>query len=194
MYIFVFIIGIKLFTMIKQFVLLCTMSCAFLLTEAQPPSSEKIMSDAYASAKKESKNIIVIFHASWCGWCHKMDRSMEDPSCKKFFDNNYITVHMVVDESRDKKDLENPGASEFRDTYFGKGQGLPYWLVFDQDGHILADSKMRKAGEAAEAGDNTGCPASKEEVAHFITVLRRTSDLKDDELEIIEKRFRQNEN
>ena len=180
--------------MTKRFTFSCLLLCVFLFTKAQVPSADKLMSDAYAAAKKENKNIIVIFHASWCGWCHKMDRSMEDPSCKKFFDDNYITVHMVVDESTDKKDLENPGASEFRDKYFGKGQGLPYWLVFNNEGHILADSKMRKTGQGTEAGENTGCPASKEEVAHFITVLRRTSDLKDDELAIIEKRFRQNEN
>jgi len=180
--------------MIKQFVSLCIMSCAFLLTEAQPPSADKIMSDAYALAKKENKNVIVIFHASWCGWCRKMDKSMEDPSCKKFFDDNYITVHMVVDESPDKKNLENPGAGAFRDQYFGKGQGLPYWLVFDKDGNYLADSKIRKEGEGADAGENTGCPATKEEVAHFIKVLMKTSALKEGELEIIENRFRKNEN
>jgi len=180
--------------MTKRFAFSCLLLCAFLFTNAQVPTADKIMSDAYAAAKKESKNIIVIFHASWCGWCHKMDRSMEDPSCKKFFVDNYITVHLVVDESPGKKDLENTGASELRDKYFGKGQGLPYWLVFDKDGQILADSKMRKAGEGSDAGENTGCPASKEEVAHFITVLRRTSDINEEELIIIEKRFRQNEN
>src|SRR3712207_6933629 len=44
-----------------------------------------------------------------------------------------------------------------------------------------------------QEGNNTGCPATQEEVAHFISVLKKTSSLKDPQLAIIEKRFRQNE-
>lgn len=179
--------------MIKRFAFSCICLCAFLLAKAQAPSADKIMSDAYLVAGTENKNIILIFHASWCGWCHKMDKSMEDPACKKFFDDNYITVHMVVDESKDKKDLETPGGDDFRKKYMGDNQGLPYWMVFDKDGNLLADSRMKKDGENAEAGENTGCPATKEEVEHFIRVLKKTSDLKEEELATIEKRFRKNE-
>ncbi|NOT50826.1 MAG: thioredoxin family protein [Chitinophagaceae bacterium] len=181
--------------MIKRFAFSCICMFVFLFTKAQtiPAPAEMIMEQAYKTATKESKNIILIFHASWCGWCHKMDKSMEDPDCKKLFSDNYITVHMTVDESEDKKNLETPGADEFRKKYSGDNQGLPYWMVFDKDGNLLADSKMKKEGEGADTGQNVGCPASKEEVAHFIRVLKKTSDLKEDELEIIEKRFRKNE-
>lgn len=179
--------------MVKRFAFSCICLFAFLLANSQAPSADKIMSDAYLAAGKEKKNIILIFHASWCGWCHKMDKSMEDPECKKFFDDNYITVHMVVDESKDKKDLETQGADEFRKKYLGDKQGLPYWMVFDKDGILLADSKKPKEGGGSDEGENVGCPATKEEVAYFIKVLKSTSDLKEGELEIIEKRFRKNE-
>lgn len=157
------------------------------------PSSDEILKKAYEQAASEHKNVFVIFHASWCGWCHKMDKSMNDVACKQFFDDNYIIVHLVVDESKDKKPLENYGANELRAKYYGDGLGIPFWLVFDKDGKLLSDSKIRAAGENAEKGKNTGCPATAEEVAFFIDVVKNTSTLNTLQLEIIRKRFRENE-
>ena len=84
---------------------------AFIGNAQSPASATDVLKEAYQQAAKENKNVFVIFHASWCGWCHKMDKSMNDPICKKFFDDNYIIRHLVVDEAKDKKNLENPGAA-----------------------------------------------------------------------------------
>lgn len=161
--------------------------------DTAPMQAGDVLSQAYSQAKKENKKVFVMFHASWCGWCRKMDTSMNDPACRKFFENNFVIRHLVVDESKDKKQLENPGASDLRDKYYGKDQGIPYWLIFDSNGNLLFDSKIRKTGEAIEMGENVGCPASEKEVAYFIDVLKKTTSLKNDELEIIRKRFRKNE-
>lgn len=158
-----------------------------------PPPAEGILKGAYLAAAKENKNVFIMFHASWCGWCHKMDKSMNDEVCKKFFDDNFVIRHLVVDESDDKKNLENPGADEMKKKYYGDGQGIPFWLVFDKDGKLLADSKIRAEGAGPETGDNIGCPASVKEVEYFISLLKKTTKLNPDQLEIIRKRFRQNE-
>lgn len=160
---------------------------------AQPMPADVVLKKACEQAKQENKNVLLMFHASWCGWCHKMDTSMNDPVCKKMFDDNYVITHLVVDEAKDKKDLENPGANEMRNQYGGKDQGIPYWLVFDTDGKLLADSKMRKVGTQIMSGDNVGCPASEKEVLYFLSVLRKTSKMSREDLEIIQKRFRKNE-
>lgn len=118
---------------------------------------------------------------------------MNDPACKKFFEDNYIIRHLVVDESKDKLALENPGAKELRTKYHGDGQGIPFWLVFDKEGNLLSDSKMRGKMEGPEKGANTGCPATEKEVAYFVEVLQKTSKLTGEQLEIIRKRFRKNE-
>ena len=167
--------------------------CAVMMAHAQDKlPADAIMKQACEEAAKEKKNVFLLFHASWCGWCHRMDNSMNDEDCKKFFDDNYVIRHMVVDESANKKDLETPGAAELRTKYHGDNQGIPYWLVFDKDGKLLADSKMRNEGEGPEAGRNTGCPAHPEEVAHFIEVLKKTTKLNAEQLAIIQKRFRKN--
>ena len=157
------------------------------------PSSDEVLKSAYDQARLENKNVFVIFHASWCGWCHKMDSSMNDISCRKFFSDNYITCHLTVDESKDKKNLENAGAVEFRINYHGENAGLPFWLIFDKNGKLLADSKMRPEGAGPETkGENIGCPASIDEVAYFVHLLKTTSKLSPDQLKIIEERFSKN--
>jgi thiol-disulfide isomerase/thioredoxin len=168
---------------------------SILMANAQAKlSADEIMKEASEKAAKENKKVFVMFHASWCGWCHRMDASMNDEDVKKYFDDNFVVRHFVVDEAADKKDLETPGANEIRTKYHGDGQGIPFWLVFDSKGNMLADSKMRKEGEGPEKGQNTGCPAAEAEVAHFIEVLKKTTKLNKDQLEKISKRFRKNEN
>lgn len=161
-------------------------------TTARPAAD--LLKEAYQQASKENKNVFVMFHASWCGWCHKMDTSMNDVSCRQYFKDNYVIVHLVVNESKDKKQLENPGAEELKTKYHGEGQGIPFWLVFNKEGQLLADSKMRKSNEGPEAGENTGCPASEKEVEYFVAVLKKTSVLSDEQEIVIRKRFRKNDN
>lgn len=179
--------------MIKRIAFSCLLLCLLFSAKAQVASADAIMKDAYQLAAKEKKNVFVMFHASWCVWCHKMDTSMNDPACKKFFNDNYIIRHLVVDESKANKDLENPGADEFRKKYYGDGHGIPFWLVFDKDGKLLADSKIRGEGDGPEKGQNTGCPATEEEVTYFIEVLKKTSRITSSQLAIIKQRFRKND-
>src|ERR1700744_3413574 len=73
------------------------------------PSAQTVLSKAYAQAAKENKKVLLMFHASWCGWCKKMTASLEDPSCKQLFDARYVTVYLDVLENKGKENLENPG-------------------------------------------------------------------------------------
>jgi thioredoxin-related protein len=148
----------------------------------QPPSADAVLKEASQVAAKENKNVFIIFHASWCGWCHRMDSIMNNQACKKFFDDNYVVRHLVVFESDSKKKLENPGAVDLLKKYNADKQGIPFWLIYDPQGNLVADSQSKP-------GENTGCPATREEVDHFLKVLQKTSPLKKDELAVIEKNF-----
>jgi thiol-disulfide isomerase/thioredoxin len=168
--------------------------CLSIVAAGQAPASaDEVMADAYAIAKKENKKVFLMFHASWCGWCHKMDAAMNDASVKKFFDDNFVIRHLVVMESEGKKSLENPGAADMMKKYYGDKSGIPYWLVFDANAILLADSKMRPEGGDPETGSNIGCPATEKEVAYFVEILTKTTSLTQPNLEMITKRFRQNE-
>ena len=164
------------------------------LAQKPVPSAEQVLKQAYGQAAKENKNVMVIFHASWCGWCHRMDTSLNDPSIKNSFDDNYVITHLTVLESKDKKDLENPGAEALLHKHKGKDEGIPFWLVFNGKGELLADALIPPpANTPAAKPKNSGCPATEEEVEHFIQVLRKTSRMNETQLAAVRKRFRENE-
>lgn len=159
-------------------------------SQAQPSTATEIMNDAKKEAAASGKNIFIIFHASWCGWCHKMDTAMNEPKMKPLFDKNYVIKHLTVLENGDKKVLENPGADAMLEQYHGKEGGIPFWLIFDKNGKLLADSREVKAD--GTVGENVGCPASEAEVNHFANVLKKTSKLTDLQIAVVKERFRKN--
>jgi len=182
----------------KKLLLLSFSLCCFIMASfqqpisaQQTPSADKILADARSVATKENKNVFVIFHASWCGWCHKMDTAMNDPAIKKFFSDNYVVRHLVVMESKNKKNLENPGALELMQKYSGEGSGIPFWFISDKNGQFLMDSRQQNAD--GKPGDNVGCPASDKEVEYFIKVLKQTSKIDEPGLAAIKTRFRKTE-
>ncbi|HSV12207.1 MAG TPA: thioredoxin family protein [Hanamia sp.] len=158
-------------------------------TEIQ--SADTVIKEAKSEAANSVKNIFVIFHASWCIWCHTMDAAMNDESIKSFFDKNYIIKHLTVDERGEKEKLNNPRANELRIKYGGADQGIPYWFILDKNGKLLADSRLH-SDDGSITGSNVGCPAKEEEVNYFVKVLKKTSHLSAHQLDLIRIRFLKN--
>ncbi|MEP7256247.1 MAG: thioredoxin family protein [Ferruginibacter sp.] len=159
-----------------------------------PPAANGVLKQAIVDAGHQNKKVLLMFHASWCGWCHKMDSSLNDISCKKFFDDNFVIAHITVMESKGKENLENPGGLDLMLKYNGKDQGLPYWVVLDKEAKLLFDSQERTTQpDGTVKGANIGCPASQKEVDRFIEILKKTTSLTAPQLAIIAKRFRLNE-
>lgn len=140
------------------------------------------MQKAQAQAKKEHKNVFVMFHASWCGWCKKMEKNMQSDTCKKLFDDNFVFTQLTVQESPKNKNLENPGADVLLESYKGTKEGLPFWVILDANGKVLEDSFNAK-------GQNLGCPSSPDEVAEFKAKLKKTTKLNDGQLATIAETF-----
>jgi thiol-disulfide isomerase/thioredoxin len=162
--------------------------------QTSPAPAETVLKEAYTKAAKENKKVILIFHASWCGWCKKMEASINDPVDSKIFDNNYVVTYVDVLERTGKENLENPGSLNLLKKYKAEKVGLPYWLILDAQGNELADSQIRPEGASLDSpGENLGCPAEEKEVAHFAKLLKATSNLTDADLAVISARFRKNE-
>lgn len=176
------------------FVLLCAFAFQNAIAQTAPAPASEVLSTAIQKAAKEKKQVLAIFHASWCGWCHKMTASLNDPAIKPYFDKNYVIADFVVYESKGKENLENPGAAELLKKYNNADQGLPTWLFFDAKQNLIADSQVRPAGvPLSTKGENVGCPAKPDEVAYFIACLKKTSKLNEKQLDEIAAVFAKNE-
>lgn len=137
------------------------------IASAEAPTAAKIMADATAQAKKEKKNVLVIFHASWCGWCHRLDDFLTKSEEGKLVSKGLVIVHLTVLESAAKKADENAGGVDLLKAWGGEKAGLPFMAILDTKGKLVVNSLMKDK----EQGSNTGYPAAKEEVAHFIKML-----------------------
>lgn len=176
----------------KKIFLLYAFIGAFNYSEAQTkvPAAQEVLQSAYKLASAQHKNVMLLFTASWCGWCRKMDASLNDSSCKKFFDDNYVIVHLTVYETAAKKNTENPGAGDLLKQLNAFNEGIPAWFIYDANGRLLGDCFMRTADGKKVS---VGCPASEKEVEAFIKVLKSTSSLTGNALDIIATVFRRND-
>ncbi|RNA61764.1 thioredoxin family protein [Chryseobacterium nematophagum] len=145
-------------------------------------NTDVILKKAYQEANTHNKNVLVVFHASWCKWCKTMENNMNLPEVKPIFDKNFVIAYIDVQEIGDKKNLENPGGQEMITQYKGENAGLPFWLILDPKGNLITDSFDSN-------GDNLGSPATPEEVEAFLTKLEKSTKLSVEEQQIIQKAF-----
>ena len=165
-------------------------SASIVFAQSNMPAA-RLMVNAYRQATKENKNIFVIFHASWCTWCHKMDSTLNRPAIKSFFDSNYVFVHLTVSEKDSTRNT--PGADKLLARFHGENAGLPFWVITDSRGAWLGDSYKRKEGQTKDSiGVNMGCPAEENEVKALCDVLKKTSRMNDEQFVLVAKLFAEN--
>ncbi|WP_294324745.1 thioredoxin family protein [uncultured Chryseobacterium sp.] len=144
--------------------------------------ADVILKKALTEAKAKNKNVLLMFHASWCKWCHTMENNMKLSETKPVFEKKFVIAYVDVQEMGDKKKLENPGGEELMNRYKGKDAGLPFWLILNAKGEVLADSFNDKK-------ENLGCPSTAEEVDVFLAKLKKSSRMNDNELQAVRKAF-----
>jgi thiol-disulfide isomerase/thioredoxin len=80
---------------------------------ARPAPASAILAEARREATATHRNVFVFFHASWCGWCKRLDAFLESLDVKKAVEENYIVVRLdVMEHTAKEQALENPGGRE----------------------------------------------------------------------------------
>jgi len=157
-------------------ILLFSLSLFFifaLLCRAQaetPAPAKSIVDAALKEASMSKKNVFLVFHATWCSWCKRLDAALTDPEVKKIIDDNYVVTHLDVMERGEKEQtVENPGGEEIMKSLGGEKSGLPFYAILDGTGKKLADSNVMPGN------NNIGYPGSTEEITAFEKILKQTA-------------------
>jgi len=137
---------------------------------AKPDSAQTILTTALTEARSAHKNVFLVFHATWCGWCKRLETAINDTALKVFIDENYIVVKIDVKERGDKiQSYENPGGQDILSDFGGKNSGLPFLVFLNGNGRMIANSNVIPQKQ------NIGYPGSQKEITAFLRLLKKTA-------------------
>lgn len=178
---------------------LCTLLVIALLSIVsmagpKPPKAGEVLSGAKAKAAEQHKAIFLIFGASWCAECHSFDRYLALPEISTIFNKYFVVIHLNVFESAGggNASLENAGADQLLVKFGGISShgegGFPFFVVLDEKASPLITSSRPTKNKPA--GDGIGYPTAPDEIAWFLTMLKRGAPaLTADEAHTVESRL-----
>jgi thioredoxin-related protein len=145
---------------------------------APKASAETVLNDAIAKAKSEDKLVFLHFGAPWCGWCHKLDDFLAREDVAKIIGKDFVEVKIDQDRMIGGKDVH----AKIRPD-FAKG-GIPWFAFLDSTGKILVTSDGAKG--------NIGYPAAPEEIAHFVSMLKKVArSIDSGQIDMLEKALKE---
>lgn len=152
----------------------------------KPPSASSILVQALHLARASQKNVFLVFHASWCPWCKRLDALLGKPDVSKIVNGSFVVTRVDVMERGEKKlTLENPGGNEMMKRFGGEKSGLPYYVFLNEDGKMIGNSNVMPDGQ------NIGYPGSGKEDSTFVALLKRTArNITGKQLEVIERHLK----
>ncbi len=156
----------------RLIVLLIFLSC-YTTTFARgndPDSARVLLNSALETARTSDKQVLVMFRASWCSWCKRLEKTFESSEIHKIIDDHFVVVRLNVLERGEKvQSLENPGAREVMRNFGGETSGLPFLAFLGTKGVMLANSNVMPDKQ------NIGYPGSKEEITAFVSLLKKAA-------------------
>jgi len=118
-------------------------------------AAAQLRSAGLAQAKKEDKQLFLIFGSPTCGWCRVFEKYHADAAVSEVIGKHLVLVKVDVEE--------NPGGQDMYSEY-GKARGVPAFVILDADGNVLADS--------GNGDKNIGFPFQPDEIERYFAVMK----------------------
>jgi thioredoxin-related protein len=159
--------------MLLAFIIVLILGGSAMPAVSQPVLSKPariILQSALNEARLTQRNVLLIFHASWCKWCKRLESVLDQSAIRKIIDENYIVVTLdVMERDSSKFSLENPGGMDLMKRFKGEEAGLPFYVFLDPTGAMIANSM------ALPGNQNIGYPGADDEIAAFGELLKKSA-------------------
>jgi len=145
--------------------------------------------EAFATAQRENKPILLDIGAVWCHWCHVMDReSYEDPAVAAINNEHFVAIKVDRDERPDVDSRYQTavqaisGQGGWPLTAFLTPDGKPFFAgtYFPPQDHYGRPSFRRVLSTLAQAYRETGQSDSAREEVRIYGQLAKESAQKQD--------------
>jgi len=132
------------------------------LDEYQPDylKAADVLAAALAEAERTDKLVFLHSGAPWCGWCKRLEAWMARPEVAEILAKDFVPLKIDVDRML--------GAKAIGDKYVDGYGGVPWIVILDTGGELVADS-------FDEEGKNIGSPYADWEIEYFGVMLNEVA-------------------
>ena len=144
----------------------------------KPLKADQVLAAAKSQAAGQNKSVFVIFQASWCEDCHRLDALLAAPEIQPIFAKYYVIARINVgEENGGNPALNNPGGLNLLIKFGGVGPGgvadIPFISILSDKGKLIVNSNPPAHSNMHPEG--VGYPAKPAEIDWFMTMLKKSS-------------------
>src|SRR5262245_10510964 len=138
-------------------------------------AAAQLRSAGLAQAKKEDKQLFLIFGSPTCRWCRVFEKYHADAAV-----SGVISKHLVLV----KVDVEENGGGQEMYSEYGKARGVPAFVILNAAGKVLGDS--------GDGDKNIGFPFQPDEIDRYFAVMKTACPrLTDAEIQVLRDKLKE---
>ncbi len=113
-------------------------------TDARSRNSETELKQTLVLAQSKQKNVLLVFGSAWCAWCDRLRFLFNQNTTIKRSLENFIILHVDIGSFNKNQSLVNRYRIDL------KTNGIPYFVLLDGNGSVLARQSTTELEEKGE--------------------------------------------